>query len=208
VAVDVREPDLTGPDALRSAYEAKAAAELADADAVLGAAPGSWEGRTVGPRIAFVVGTAASASAPARLLADRIAEALARAADALGAGADVFTIASRPVSGASADRSARRLRLALESVDPPAVIALDAQAAEDLAAAFGLDALRPGEAVRVLGRALGNAGDFAASLDDPPSKARAWSAMKAAAAAAGVEAKGRPKAPQEQLMKPGAPGPA
>jgi hypothetical protein len=192
--VDVRDPDLSAADGLRTAYEAKARAELGDADAVVGAAPGSWEGELVGARVAFL---AAHPAVPGDggVLATRVKQAAAKAADALGAGDGIFVIATRPVPVCGADDRARRLRFALEAVDPPAVIALDAESAEDLAAAFGIDALRAGTPVRAFGRALGFVGDFEASLDDPAAKARAWSAMKATASLAGLKAKGRPKAP-------------
>jgi hypothetical protein len=193
MAVDVREPDVSASDRLGAAYEAKARAELADADAVAGAASGSWEGSLVGARIAFLVARR-DVPAPGPILADRTAEAMAGAADALGSADATFVLVTRPSLKASAEARARRLRIALEAVDAPAVIALDNESAEDLAAAFELDALRPGTPVRVLGRSLGSVGDFTALLDDSKAKAGAWSAMKAVAAQAGLKAKGRPKA--------------
>jgi hypothetical protein len=193
VAVDVREPELRGAEALQAAYEAKAAAELTDADALIGAGPGSWEGPLVGARIAFLTSRAASRAGAAPLLGDRVAGAVSKAAAALGAGDDVFVLITRPVK-ASAAAVARRVRLAIEAADPPAVVALDEGAAADLAAAFGLEPLRVGMPVSVLGRTVGSVGDFAASLDDKSAKARAWSEMKAIAAGAGIEVKERPKA--------------
>jgi hypothetical protein len=194
VAVDVREPELRGAEALQAAYEAKAAAELADADALIGAGPGIWEGPIVGARIAFLTSRAAPRAEGASLLGDRVADAISKAASALGAGDGVFVLATRPVK-TSAAAVARRVRLALEAADPLAVVALDERAAADLAAAFGLEPLQPGVPVRAFGRTMGSVGDFAASLDDESAKARAWSAMKAIATRAGLEAKGRQKAP-------------
>jgi hypothetical protein len=194
VAVDVREPELRGAGAIRAAYEAKAAAELADADALAGAGPGGWEGPLVGARIAFLTSRAASRAGDAPLLGVRVADAVAKAASALGAGDDVFVLVTRPVKASAAVLS-RRVRLAVEAADPPAVVALDEAAAADLAAAFGLERLPVGEPVRALGRSVGFVGDFAASLDDESAKARAWSAMKAIAAEAGIKAKERPKQP-------------
>lgn len=199
----MREPDLIGADALRAAYEAKARAELDDADALLGlrlgarskSAHGSrmWSGPVLGPRIAFVIATPAPAAGPDGLLDATTADAAFKAADALGAGpAGAFTIASRPAGSGSATARARRLRLAIEAVDPLVVIALDAAAAADVAAAFGLDGLPVGCPARAAGRVLGSAGEFAGSLTDAAAKARAWSAMKAIAAAAGLKAQGRP----------------
>jgi hypothetical protein len=209
MAVDVREPHLSGVDQLRSAYQAKAAAELADADAIAGVpAPGATgrAGLSVGPRIAFVVGTTADGSSGG-LLDERVADAVTKAADALGADDAVFTLVTRPpAASASTDDRASRVRLAIEAVDPPVVIALDREAADDLAAAFGFDELRPGHPVRAFGRAIGSAGDFAVSLDDPKAKARSWAAMKDVAALGGLHAKGRPKAPQDSASESGSGG--
>jgi hypothetical protein len=69
----------------------------------------------------------------------------------------------------------------VEAVDPVLAIALDRAAAEDLAAAFGLEALPPGQPVVVRGRTLCAVGGLAASLDDPAAKARVWKDFKAAA---------------------------
>jgi hypothetical protein len=202
--VDVREPDLSGAEALRAAYEAKALAELGDADALAGRrsrsasghASRSWCGPVLGPPIAFVVATAAAVAEPDGVLDEVTADAASKAADALGAGpAGPFIIASRPAGAGSAKVRARRLQLAIEAVDPLAVIALDAEAAADVAAAFGLDGLPPGQPANAAGRVLGYAGAFAGSLNDDAAKAHVWSAMKAIAAAAGLHAKGRPKAP-------------
>ena len=195
----MREPDLSSIDSLDAAYESKARAELSDADAMVGAAPGAWDGPAVGARIAFLVAHPAGPE-PSAILAQRTADAVAAAADALGSAGTVFLLVTRPVRGASAQQQAARVRMALEAVDAPAVIALDAESAEDLAAAFEVDGLRTGAPGRAQGRSLGAAGDFAASLDDPAAKARAWSTMKAVAAQAGLTARGRPKAPS---AKPG-----
>jgi hypothetical protein len=201
VAVDVREPHLTGADGLRAAYEAKARAELADAGALVKAPPGSWTGHVIKPRIAFLIARAGAATAS--VLPDRVAEAAAKAAEALGAGGETFAISTRPVPDAPEGENARRLRLALEAVDPLVAIALDAASAADLAAAFGLPDLPPGRPVRAFGRTVGAVGDFAASLDDDALKASSWTAMKAIARAAGLKAKGRPKAPPLDQQEPG-----
>jgi hypothetical protein len=199
VAVDVREPQLTNAQQLRAAYLAKSTAEIADADALVGAPPGSWDGPLIDARIAFVAGEPQARGA---VLGERVADAVMKAAEALGAGDAVFAVSSRPVHGIDADAAAKRLRLALETVDPLAVIALDPRAAADLAAAFGTRDLREGSPVRAFGRALGSAGDFASSLDDPAAKARAWSAMKGIASLGGLDAKVRSKpAPEAEASK-------
>jgi hypothetical protein len=71
------------------------------------------------------------------------------------------------------------LELIVEAVDPVLVVALDGDAAQDLAAAFGLPALAPGRPSVARGRTLGAVGGLAASLDDPGAKARVWKHFKA-----------------------------
>jgi hypothetical protein len=172
---------MTAPPDLASLYEAKALAELRDADALAGVA-GGWSGDPLGA-VALVVGTPAGAEGG--LLVAEAAEAVAKALSALGfEEGSAFMIASRPADGDPPALTAR-LRLALEAVDAPLVLALDPQAAEDLAAAFGLQRLDPGRPARAQGRVLGSAGDFAGSLGDSRAKSRVWTAMKSVAAAAG-----------------------
>ncbi|HEY5517866.1 MAG TPA: hypothetical protein VIL15_06375 [Coriobacteriia bacterium] len=162
----------TDPFAL---YEAKALAELADADALAGVRAGGWSGDPTGT-VALVSGG---------VLPDEAAEALDKALAALGFdGGTTFAIASRP-KGARPQAVPARLRLALEAVDVPLVLAVDPQGAIDLASAFGVERLDPGRPVRSVGRVLGSVGDFAASLPDPKLKARSWAAIRAVAAAAG-----------------------
>ena len=82
-------------------------------------------------------------------------EAALKALEALGWNpAELFFTLSRPVSGGDAERRARRLRAQLEAVDPRVVVALDVEAAEDLARAFGVDPPRPGTPVAAMGRRL------------------------------------------------------
>jgi hypothetical protein len=188
----VREPGLSEADRIRAAYEAKAGAELGDADALVGAPAGSWEGPLLDARVAFVVARSSSASAAGTVLDGPVRDAVMKAADALGAGEDVFLVATRPEGATDTEAAARRLRLLIEAADPPVIIALDAEAASDLALAFGTGDLLPGHPVRAYGRALGFTDDFAASLDDATAKTRAWSAMKGVASLGGLVAKARP----------------
>jgi len=156
-------------------YEAKALAELVDADALAGVGAGGWSGDPTGT-VALVSGSA---------LPDDAAEALSKALAALGFAADTaFVVTSRP-RGARPQGAPARLRLALEAVDAPLALAVDSEAAADLASAFGIDRLEPGRPVRSVGRVLGSVGDFAASLGDTKLKARSWAAIRAVAAAAG-----------------------
>lgn len=166
-------------------YEAKALAELRDADALAGVGPGGWRGDAQGA-VALVVGPAVSGpDAMAAPLSGVAGEAASKALAALGfEEGTVFVIASRP-EGVDPAQAVPRLRLALEAVDAPLVMALDARAADDLAAAFGCVALEPGKPVRASGRLLGSTGEFAGSLTDQRAKARVWAAMRGIAAAVG-----------------------
>lgn len=167
---------------LRRLHEQKALAELAVADAE---APGSDVVAVRGALLADVVvvkglaGPAEAAGGAAMSGAD--GDAAVAALEALGYGADTaFFTLSRPEPGIALDARARRLRMQVEAVDPAAVVAVDAEAAEDLAAAFGLEALLFGSAVRVAGRMLVAADGLEASLADARRKATVWRHLKAA----------------------------
>ena len=165
-------------------YEAKAIAELGDANALAGVAEGGWSGDPLGA-VVLVVSGAATGRAGDDLLPADLGEAVGKALAALGfEEGSTFVIASRP-GEAGPDALADRLRLALEAVDAPLVLALDPLAADDLAAAFCLPGLEPGKPTRAAGRVIGNTGDFAASLADAHAKGQVWAAMRSVAAAAG-----------------------
>ncbi len=182
---------MTGTPDLAAVYEAKALAELGDADALAGVADGGWSGDPLGD-VALVVGAPArDCGAGSALLSREAEDALGKALAALGYEKDsVFVIASRP-EGARADGLGPRLRLALEAVDAPLVMAVDPRAADDLAASFGLERLEAGTPVRAAGRVLGYTGDFGGSLGDDTAKGRVWAAMRAVAAAAGHRTRAR-----------------
>jgi len=164
-------------------FEAKARAELAAADAVLGAKPAvANSGDALGSTVLVKGAPDAGDRAARRALAGPDGVAATKALAALGLDADaVLAVCSRPAAG-DADAHARRLELVVEAVDPRLVIALDAAAAEDLAAAFRVPALVPGRPVMARGRVLGAVGDLAASLGDPNEKARVWARFKSVAA--------------------------
>lgn len=170
---------------LETLYEAKAAAELADAFegwAAAGVAP--WRGAALS-RLAFLIAQPSEEDlAAGEPLRGRAGEAADKSAVAFGVGPDAYFVAV--TRGAGAGCASDRLRLVLEAADPAVVIALDDAAAEDLAAACGLERLRAGVPIRARGRVVGAAGDLAASLDDPTSKKRVWAAMKAIAAEGGL----------------------
>ena len=75
---------------------------------------------------------------------------------------------------ATGDAGLRRLRLQIEAVDAPLVLALDAEAATDLASAFGLDALGFGVVVRGKGRRFVACDGLERSLNDTRAKTRVW----------------------------------
>lgn len=171
---------------IRHRFEAKARAELKNADAALGvpvtiASTGDPLGAVV---LAKGLPEAADRAAR-RVLAGPDGEAAAKALEALGFDPQaVWAVCTRPAEADPAAR-ARRLELVVESVDPRLVIALDDAAAEDLAAAFGRKSLVPGRPVSVRGRTLGAVGGLSASLSDAGAKAKVWERLKALAKAAG-----------------------
>jgi len=78
------------------------------------------------------------------------------------------------------ERASDRLRLQLESVDPKVIVALDEEAAADIAEAFGCEKPVPGTVLRVLGRRIVAVSGFEAALADPGTKQRVWAELKAA----------------------------
>ncbi len=170
-------------DKLRALHEARARAELAAADAL---APGSDR---VAPRGALLAQIAAVKGLPGpaeasggAALSGADGTALGKALEALGwAAGDVFFTLSRPEPGMDRERATDRLRLQLESVDPHVIVALDAEAAADIAEAFGCAQPKPGASpLRVLGRRIVAVDGFEAALADPKAKQRVWAQLKAA----------------------------
>lgn len=183
----VRSAAEAGVAALQALYEAKARAELAAADALL---PGSDAVATHGDPMAsvvLVVGEPSDEEHRAhKALTGAPLEAAAKILTALGFDpASTLAICSRPEPGADAEARARRLEFAVEAADPVLVVALDAAAAEDLAAAFGLEPLRVGRPMKARGRVAGTVGSLAASLDGESLKPKVWAAFKALAGAVG-----------------------
>lgn len=170
---------------LRESYEAKASAELAAADALV---PGVFAVAGNGSLFAVVVllkgDPGEEDRATARALAGPDGQAADKALVALGLDpATAWRMCTRDAGGIADDEArARRVELAVEAVDPDLVIALDPQAGEDLARAFGVARLTPGKPVRARGRTLGSVSGLAASLGDEGAKARVWAEMQAVAA--------------------------
>lgn len=161
---------------IRRLHEERAKAELAAATAH---APGSDVvpvGGDLLAEVALVKGRPGPAEASGgRAISGADGEAAAKALEALGWDpAKTFGTLSRPDPSLHADTRAARLRAQIEAVDPLLVVALDAEAAEDLAAAFGLPELGFGTEVAAAGRRLLAVDGLEASLGDPKAKQRVW----------------------------------
>lgn len=168
-------------DDLRALFEAKVRAELEAADALMpGAETVAWAGSPWASLAAVKGSPGAADLAHGTALAGADGEALRKALSALGRDPeDVFLVCSRPSGDEAPGAGARRLRLQIEAVDPEAVVALDASAADDLVAAFCIDPLRPGRPERVLGRTLLFVDGLERSLAEPGRKRRVWQQLKA-----------------------------
>jgi len=165
---------------LSALFHAKARAELKAAD---GKAPGSDIVRSAGAEFAetaLVKGLSGPAEATGgSALEGPDGDAADRALEALGYDPALsFRIVSRVEQGVASERRIKRLRLALEATDPDVVIALDKEAAEDVASAFDIAELRFGRPVRVLGRTLVAVDGLEASLTDEARKRRVWRQLK------------------------------
>ncbi|MGV8084571.1 MAG: hypothetical protein AB2L09_13215 [Coriobacteriia bacterium] len=167
---------------LRALHEARAKAELAEAEAL---APGSG---AIPPRGALFAalavvkglpGPAEAAGGAAVSGAD--GQAAVSALEALGYSADeLFFTLSRPEPTLSSDQRSRRLRRQIEATGAETVLALDREAGEDLAAAFGVPPMKFGREVVVLGRRLIAIDGLEASLMDLNRKRAVWRQMQAA----------------------------
>lgn len=175
-------PDIaTAASAVRTVYEAKIAAELAAADRLY---PGADHIACTGDPLAPVLvvkgmpgpAEAAGGSALSGLDGDALSKALA----SLGWSEGYFATLSRPVPAHSDEHIGLRLRAVVEAIDPRVVIALDADAAGDLAVALGIEALAAGEERRVMGRRIVYVSGFEASLGDESAKRTVWRELQMA----------------------------
>jgi uracil-DNA glycosylase len=167
---------------VRSDFEERARAELRAADAL---APGSdavaWTGELLAT-IALVKGLPGPAEASGGdALSGADGDAALKALAALGwdVGA-VFRTLSRPEPGSAEARRTDRLRLQIEAVDPALVIALDAEAADDVGGAFGIKPPAFGREIRHQGRRFVAVDGLEASLGEPSRKKRVWRQLQAA----------------------------
>lgn len=183
---DRSQPDISErARGLRAIHDARARAELVAADALLpGADAVAWAGSTAAS-IVLVKGRPGPAEAAGgAACSGPDGEALLAAVEALGYEAEqAFFTLSRATgdSAPDAERRAARLRLQIEAVDPTVVVALDQAAAEDLAAAFGVAELVPGQQLRAHGRRVAAVSDFEASLANEDKKRAVWVQLKAVA---------------------------
>jgi hypothetical protein len=180
VSAQAREPQTDAE--VRALFERRARAELASADACLpGADAVAYRGALLA-EVAVVKGLPGPAEAAGgAALSGADGEAAVKALEALGWRSDeLFFTLSRPVGG-DAESYAKRLRLQIEAVDPRIVVALDAQAAEDLGRALDVDAPTPGRPAVAMGRRLVAVTAFEASLGSERLKRVAWTEMKLAA---------------------------
>ncbi|MDH4139120.1 MAG: hypothetical protein OEV43_00945 [Coriobacteriia bacterium] len=155
-------------------------AELAQADREV---PGGVELGSGGDLFAHIVllkglpGPAESAGGGA--LSGPDGDAARKALAALGIeDIAVFSALTRPESSAEPESTARRVRRIVEAIDPVAVVALDADAAADLARAFGVRRIPFGKPVQSLGRTLLAVDGLEASLVEPARKRRVWAQFK------------------------------
>jgi len=161
---------------LRELYEAKATAEIAQAERLLPgvdivASSGNSLARTMlvkGQKGPAEESGDAALSGEDGVAARKVLEALGMDPQ------DVFAILSRPVTDPDLDLVAQRVRGLIEAVDPIIVIALDDQAAVDLAAAFTLEGLAFGMPETVFGRTLLAVDGLEASLGDESHKRKVW----------------------------------
>lgn len=163
-------------------HEACCLAELQAADA---AAPGSdtvpWSGALIA-EVALVKGRPGPAEASGgAAMSGEDGRAADKALEALGwPTGSIFRTLSRPEPAASAEQRAARLRGQVEAVDAGLVVAMDADAAEDVGRAFGVDSLPFGVPITAHGRRLLALSGFEACLHDPAAKRRVWRELQAA----------------------------
>lgn len=168
---------------LRELHEARARSEIAAANAL---APGSDVVAHRGdlmPVIAVLKGLpgpAESSGGAAVSGADGLAAE--KALERLGyEPAAVFWALTRPEPSMDAARRAARVRALIEAVDAPLVLSLDAEAAEDVAAAFSVARLAFGREHSVAGRRLVAVDGLELSLADARRKSLVWKQLQAAA---------------------------
>lgn len=179
---DVGDPRSPGGlrDELQALYESKVRSELDTANEL---APGTdiiaYSGELLA-QVALVKGLPGPAEAaggsalsgPDGVAADNALTALGYEPSA------AFKMLSRPEPDLDAAKRVARVRQALEAVDAAVVVALDAEAAEDVRQALGLERLTFGRPVRVSGRTIVAVDGLEASLGDTDRKKRVWRQLR------------------------------
>jgi len=166
---------------LRALYEAKARTELALADSLAAGSDVVASSGALLAQVALVKGLPGPAEAAGGAALSGADGAAADAAlTTLGyEPSAAFRILSRPEPTLESSARVTRLRYALEAVDPAIVIALDAEAAEDVRVAFDLSRLPFGRPVKSGGRTILAVDGLEASLVDQARKRRVWRQMQA-----------------------------
>ncbi len=159
---------------------AKVRAELERADEMLPAPTSiAWAGDLF-PAVAIVKGEPGPAEqAGDAVLSGPDGEAVAKALAALGLdGVASWRVLSRPTPDVTSPHAAGRLRQQLAAVDPSLVIALDATAALDVAAALGIDVPAFGMPVAAGGMVVLTVDGLEASLGDEARKREIWRQLR------------------------------
>lgn len=166
------------PQRLDDLYRAKARAEVAAAEKlVTGADVVRGQGDLLADVLLVKGEPGPGDLVKKRALAGEDGSAIGRALDALGVSTARYAVCTRV--GAAGRKRLARLRLLTEAIDPRTVVLLDGGAAEDFAAAHGVERPSAGVPVRVLGRVVLAVDDFEASLADETLKRRAWTQLRA-----------------------------
>ena len=180
-AAAINEPSDTAPEARRldELLRAKARAEIAAAEELVS---GKGVVRGQGDPLADVLLVKGSPGPgdlkSGRALAGEDGVAAGKALDALGVPKSRYALCTRVGTAAEADRLAR-VQLLVEAVDPRTVVLLDAGAAEDFAAAFGVETPPSGVVGFVSGRTVLAVDGLEASLADAALKRRVWQQLQA-----------------------------
>lgn len=166
---------------IRRLYERKVADELAKADAIV---PGSdlihWRGDLLATVAVLKGAPGPSEACGGAAVSGADGTAAVAGLEALGHDPSaIFYALTRPVDGSRGDL-VLRVRLLVEAIDAPLVLALDPLAASDIAEAFALAPLRPGETVQSGGRSFVALDGLEAALADDTAKKRVWRQMSAA----------------------------
>ena len=169
---------------IRELYEAKARAELAEADRLC---PGSdvvaWRGDVLAPVMVVKGMPGPAEAAGGEALSGADGDAVAKALTALGwREGQVFFTLSRPDIALDEGSCASRLRHQIEAVDPRVVLALDEVATADVARSLQLEVLSAGASVLVDGRRVVALTEFEAALGDEKRKRAAWGSLRSARA--------------------------